>query len=259
MTDNVRPTIELFNKGIPLTTTIYSLFSEEIYKCIEATNLNTTLLWSQDNNFERKQDESYMIYLQKYKEWTKEVVNGLEGYTHQYFSNGSSEGISKALTRIKNEVGSNKEAVLHVFEGEYEGAIHYAKCNGFTVKKHPRPEGASFRNVIGECHPNEYWYISQPSGLDGNIWPFYDDFLEQASQAGQKFIIDLAYLGTVAKDYHINVFHPNIDTVVGSLSKLGPYYERIGFCFSKVENNLLTGNKWFKNLHVNRRCFRNYG
>ncbi len=62
-------------------------------------------------------------------------------------------------------------------------------------------------------------------------------------------MLDLSYVGCVARDYHISANYPNVAAIFLSLSKpAGVYYHRIGGMFSRQEFLGLFGNKWFKNV-----------
>jgi hypothetical protein len=64
-----------------------------------------------------------------------------------------------------------------------------------------------------------------------------------------EIIPDLTYVGSVARDFKVNVNSPNIPAVVMSQSKpLGGYYHRVGGVLSKKPYGTLFGNVWFKNL-----------
>jgi hypothetical protein len=105
--------------------------------------------------------------------------------------------------------------------------------------------------MIGKIGPHDQIYLSQPSAIDGNVWPDCDSFLEtlHKAQPQAQVILDLTYVGAVAKPYHINVNHPNVAMSVFSLSKpMGVYYHRIGGIFSRNEMPGLYGNMWFKNI-----------
>lgn len=248
VTDNVAPTIKLFKKKHPLTPTIYSLFTPEVARCIRKVNQSEAAIALQDNNAERKQDEIDKVALKEYIAWTKSVLTGLDKYPYQYFTSGSGEGILKSIATMFT---TTEPKVLHVFEGEYEGAQAFSKALNIDIKKHPRPKD---QNELGAMfQENNFiqskWYISQPSGIDGNVWDLFTAFINKLEQNNGKIIVDLAYVGTVAKNYHIPLTSPAISSVVASFSKLGPYYERIGFCYSREQNPLLFGNKWFKNIH----------
>jgi len=94
--------------------------------------------------------------------------------------------------------------------------------------------------------------LSQPSAIDGNLWSAYDDFLRHMAEHHPQveIMLDLCYVGLVARDYAIDIGYPNITRLFFSLSKIfGVYYHRMGGVFSKREIPGLYGNMWFKNLH----------
>ncbi|HYD17951.1 MAG TPA: hypothetical protein VEF76_05700, partial [Patescibacteria group bacterium] len=60
---------------------------------------------------------------------------------------------------------------------------------------------------------------------------------------------DLTYVGSVAREFTVEAFAPNIRSIFFSLSKpMGVYYHRVGGLLSRAAYPGLFGNKWFKNL-----------
>jgi hypothetical protein len=242
ITPQVKPAIKLLYNGI--SQTIYSYFSPEIENaCKKAANklLDHKL---HNNAYERVQDVIHEETLRDYVNFVYPIVRGLDTYAHRYPSNGSSEGLQTTIAYFKSEY---PQAKLHVFRGEYEGAIHYGNSMKYELVKHDR-EQRDFDEIFKRCQPNDLFYISQPSGLDGNCWERFPDFIKAAEKVKVKVIVDLAYVGTVAKQYSVDVSSEAIIAVVSSLSKMGPYYKRMGYAFTRFVHPLLTGNKWFKNI-----------
>jgi len=122
--------------------------------------------------------------------------------------------------------------------------------HGVKVISHDRENFAeSLSQKFGQ---NEYFYLSAPSGIDGNIWPEYETFLRclELNYPDCHLMIDLAYLNTTFKLPEIRTDSPVIKGIFISMSKSfpGTYYDRIGGLLSKHEFPGLFGNKWFKNL-----------
>ncbi len=68
-------------------------------------------------------------------------------------------------------------------------------------------------------------------------------------QPSAEVMLDLSYVGCVARDFHIDATSPNVQAIFFSLSKpAGVYYHRIGGMLSRKEYLGLFGNKWFKNI-----------
>ena len=58
---------------------------------------------------------------------------------------------------------------------------------------------------------------------------------------------DLTYVGSVAREFRIELAPPNIPAFVISRSKpFGGYYHRVGGVFARREYPSLFGNKWFR-------------
>jgi|GEM_PF-1885129 len=254
--------LDLLATGI--TTTVYALPYPETEKL-------TTQFWLNEDLFNtlfaaaytRRQDQAHVPFVTAYLSWSAEVVKGLNDFEYAYISNGSSEAIKDTVAQIAKKRASTLELQIqalqegkelpplpriHVFEGEYEGISAYASAHGVELVKHPRGKETILK-LPTLTNQGDYFYISQPSAIDGNLWTDYDLFMQKSKSADIKVLVDLAYVGVVANPYHIDVSHSHIESVFYSLSKsFGAYYQRIGGVFTRKENPLLFGNKWFKNL-----------
>lgn len=197
----------------------------------------------------RAQDMEHVPYFERWFEWSKPVVSIDEReFPYRYPTAGASEGIFKLMAEeaVKSRSAGMNPAI-HVFEGEYEGFGAYARANGMRVFHHPR----SAWRTLDLREPGQFW-ISQPSAIDGAVWPHFDEFcrLQQERNAGLIEIVpDLSYVGAVAREYHVDLRHPNIRSVVISSSKpFGGYYHRCGGVLAKRERPSLFANVWFKNI-----------
>ena len=198
----------------------------------------------------QKQDVIHEEFFGKWKAWTEPIVQfDASGFPFSYPTAGASEALREAIHDYA--VRSRKEHFvpkIHVFNGEYEGFAAYATAAGIEVQSHDRKDWQKAFDSIGE---KEQFYISQPSGIDGLVWNDFDCFaLElQSRKPTTELMLDLSYVGCVAKDFSVNADHPNISAVFLSLSKpAGVYYHRIGGMYSRKEYLGLFGNRWFKNL-----------
>lgn len=192
-----------------------------------------------DNNYLGSQVGKEKEFFDQWVNWSKEILSGVDQFQYRYVGNGSSEGIRELIYQEHNQ-----KRILHFFKGEYEGFKAYAEACGMTYKEHNRND---FKNI--KLSNNDTFILSHPSSIDGNIWEDFDLFAQQLNLTNTKLLVDLCYVGTVAKDYHINLGHPNIESVIMSLSKVyGVYFHRIGGIVSKKEQKGLIGNQWFKNM-----------
>ena len=251
------PTIELLRQA-GITPTVYSVpfpesreITEEVWKRVGAYHA----LYGKP--YLRGQDQVHKAMLAEYLRWASPVVVGLESYPFPYASNGSSEAIKDALSYFVKT--RHPELTLHLFDGEYEGVNAYANALGIPIRYHDRDD---LEAAIAKAKKGDFFYISHPSALDGNLWPDYDHFMQRTREAGLQVMVDLAYVGCVDRDYTIDVSHPHIQAVFFSLSKsFGVYYQRIGGAFFREANPLLTGNIWFKHVlsqTVGTELLRNY-
>ena len=198
----------------------------------------------------QKQDAIHEGFFCKWKSWTAQVVQfDSKGFPFSYPTAGASEALREAIhaygARSRKERFDPK---IHVFDGEYEGFAAYASAAGIVVQSHGRSDWLKAVDAIGN---RDQFYISQPSGVDGIVWDEFDSFaLAMHRKApSAELMLDLSYVGCVAKEFVVNADHPNIGAIFLSLSKpAGVYYHRIGGMVSRKEYPGLFGNKWFKNL-----------
>ena len=139
---------------------------------------------------------------------------------------------------------------VHVFAGEYEGYKAYAEACGIAVIEHPR----SHWQAVARTLPDDALFcLSQPSAIDGNVWPHANDFLALARRSAERprVLLDVAYVGSIAEApaARIAADSPAVQALAFSLSKpFGVYYDRIGGMLCRDAMPSLFGNQWFKNL-----------
>jgi hypothetical protein len=201
-----------------------------------------------------RQDSVDSQFFEAWRNWSRDAVTIPEElWRHTYPTAGASEGLRQLINDYGQKARHDKfEPCIHVFDGEYEGFSAYAAAANIRVVRHDRN---MWRDLVTAIGPNDQVYISQPSAIDGNIWEEFDEFTSSLSreQPTAKVILDLTYVGSVARKFHINADHDNIPAVVFSLSKpFGVYYHRIGGLLSRDEMPSLIGNKWFKNIQAIR-------
>jgi histidinol-phosphate/aromatic aminotransferase/cobyric acid decarboxylase-like protein len=244
----VAKTREMIERGI--TATVYALPTEEaravsrdVYRALET---EAGYFSTFGEPYTRKQDPVHLAFLDAYREWSAPIVRGLDGFSHAYPSNGSSEAIKDAIAFFLKT--KSPGARLHVFRGEYEGASALARGHAIEVVEHERSD-AGIDGLFLDAGPHDYFFLSQPSSLDGNVWGGYEAFVRRARDEQLSLLIDLCYVGCVDEDFSVDVSAPNICAVFFALSKsFGVYYQRIGGGFFRESIPSLEGNRWFKNL-----------
>lgn len=197
-----------------------------------------------------RQDQIDQHFFEAWREWSAPVVTlNDEQWKYTYPTAGASEGLRECINQYSIRARlENFQPTIHVFEGEYEGFTAYAQAAGVPIIRHDRNEWHKALTAIG---PYDQFYISQPSAIDGNVWEGFDAFAQALNhlQPTAQLMLDLTYVGSVAKEFHICADHPNIPVVFFSLSKpFGVYYHRIGGLLSRNPIDSLIGNKWFKNI-----------
>lgn len=198
----------------------------------------------------QKQDAMHQKYFDTWLEWSSPIVNlPKDDFGYRFPTAGASEGIYKVMAEFSARKNADKkDHAIHVFEGEYEGFRAFAEALEIPVIFHDRAEWESVADQIG---PHDQFWISQPSAIDGNVWPHFEELTAaiQDKQPSAQVVPDLTYVGNVAREFSIDVDFPNIRSVIMSQSKpCGGYYHRIGGVLSRDESPSLFGNVWFKNL-----------
>lgn len=198
----------------------------------------------------QKQDEMHEAYFKKWFEWSAPVVTiNKDDFPHQYPTAGASEGIFKLMAEYAAKYsGSSLKPTIHVFEGEYEGFPAFADSLNLNVMRHKRED---WKNIANKIDKGEQFWISQPSAINGMVWENFDAFVTLINEKNPsaEIVPDLTYVGSVARNFNIDLTSPNIKSVIFSHSKpFGLYYHRVGGVISKENKPSLFGNKWFKNL-----------
>ena len=199
----------------------------------------------------QKQDAMHHEYFERWIAWSAPVVAfDAAAFPYRYPTAGASEGIFKLMAEYAGEChAKGVAAAIHMFEGDYEGFPAFAAALGLPVVRHPR---SAWREVAAAAVPDHaHYWISQPSAIDGAVWPHFEEFAAalHAARPTAELVPDLTYVGSVARDYRIALAAPNIASSVFSHSKpFGGYYHRVGGVFAKRERPSLFGNRWFKNL-----------
>lgn len=198
----------------------------------------------------QKQDPAHQIFFETWKKWNSSIVSAdWDQFPYMYPTGGASEGLRDAIQTYGAKARvEGFEPTIHVFNGEYEGFTAYANAAGIPIQVHDR---TNWQDALDKIGPNDQFYLSQPSAIDGNVWEDYDAFAFALNemQPRAQLMLDLTYVGCVAKEFHVKADYPNIPVVFFSLSKpAGAYYHRIGGFLSREPYDGLFGNMWFKNL-----------
>ena len=204
-----------------------------------------------------KQDHLHNDFFDKWHEWSSPVVDlDYDAYPYRYPTAGASEALRHIIYdhAIKSRmIDETRPSPIHVFFGEYEGYKAYAEAVGIEVIEHDRDDWAT---IYKEVSVTDLFIVSQPSAIDGNVWPHFNEFVatfgDTWNEEFRPLVIDVTYVGAVPESSikaRFNLNHDAIRCVVFSLSKpFGVYYDRIGGVWCRDEDMGLFGNKWFKNL-----------
>ena len=231
--------------------TIYSLVMPESEAALSTLVIDEQgLLDRYREPWTQKQDAMHEAYFNTWLKWSSPIVSfDASAFPFRYPTAGASEGIFKLMAEYLARMrDAGNEPSIHIFEGEYEGFPAYADALKIRCVRHNRSD---WQKVVETIDRGGLFWISQPSAIDGQVWPHFDSFVEllAAERPDVAVIPDLTYVGAVAREFHVALDSPNIPAFVISHSKpFGGYYHRVGGVFARVECPSLFGNKWFKNL-----------
>ena len=199
-----------------------------------------------------KQFASHEAFIERWMSWAAPVVAiDAAGFPWRYPTAGGSEALFHVIAAYGNRARTEKfNPAVHVFAGEYEGYKAYAEACGIAVIEHSRAEW----QTVGRALPTDALFcLSQPSAIDGNVWPHANDFLALLAAATEKprVLLDVTYVGSIteAPAARFAADSPAVQALAFSLSKpFGVYYDRIGGVLCRKAMPSLFGNQWFKNL-----------
>lgn len=239
----------------PLSTTVYSVVwpaTEALVRRCLSEEIDAMLNAHRDAQL-KHQDPLHEGFFQAWQRFAASAVQWEPAqFPETYPTNGSSEAIREIIHEA-----AWKDEDLVVFDGDYEGYEAIAAGQNTTVHRVNRDQ---WREVMRDWsegkapwgHRKVQWWVSQPSAIDGNAWPEFQDWLQATDlfRTRGRIWIDLTYVGRARLSQPIDLqFRPAVAGFVFSLSKvMGAYYRRIGGCWSRDTLPSLWGNRWFKNL-----------
>ena len=191
-----------------------------------------------------KQDAYHRDFFQTWFEWSAPLIDLDQAiWAFQYPTAGASEPLRHLIYDLAAR--THGRGRVHGFAGEYEGYKAMAENSGLAYVEHERD---AYLTV--ELDEDDLFFISQPSAIDGNVWPQFNDFVE--AMPDNSIVADITYVGAIPKNAakeKFNLNSPSIRNIVFSLSKpFGVYYDRIGGMLARSEDAGMFGSKWFKNL-----------
>jgi hypothetical protein len=199
-----------------------------------------------------KQFAAHEAFLERWMAWAAPVVAiDAAAFPWRYPTAGGSEALFHVIAAYGYRArGQSFHPEVHIFAGEYEGYKAYAEACGIAVVEHARADW----EAVGRSLPvTALFCLSQPSAIDGNVWPEANAFCALlAAGAGQpRLLLDVTYVGAIAEPPAARIAgdSPAVLAIVFSLSKpFGVYYDRIGGILCRDSMPSLFGNQWFKNL-----------
>jgi len=199
-----------------------------------------------------KQYACHEAFIERWMAWATPVVAiDAAGFSWRYPTAGGSEALFHVIAAYGNRARNERfDPEVHVFAGEYEGYKAYAEACGIAVTEHRR---ADWQTVGRTLPATALFCLSQPSAIDGNVWPHANAFLSLLAAASDRprVLLDVTYVGSIAEapSARIAADSPAVQALAFSLSKpFGVYYDRIGGILCREAMPSLFGNQWFKNL-----------
>jgi histidinol-phosphate/aromatic aminotransferase/cobyric acid decarboxylase-like protein len=227
--------------------TVYGVYYPETRRVVDALWESRPHGWY-EKNYTGKQDTMHRACMQQWRAWVGAAGVKLgTGFAEEYPTAGANEAIHALLA----QEAAFKRPRIHVFAGEYEGYTHVASALGLEVVAHPRDRELYRGSISEKARAGDAFWISQPSAIDGNLWPGFGELVSWMPEGapGVKLVVDLTYVGAVARETPIDLDHEHVAAVIWSLSKpFGVYYHRVGGLVSRAEVPTLRGHHWFKNL-----------
>jgi hypothetical protein len=180
-----------------------------------------------------KQFISHEVFMERWTAWAAPLVAMGSALRCRYPTSGASEALFHVISGYGNRARNERFVPeLHVFAGEYEGYRAYAEACGITVIEHAR---VNWEVAARQLPRTALFCLSQPSAIDGNLWPHANAFLAALATCDRaRLVLDLTYVGAIAHDpgERIAADGAALQAVVFSLSKpFGVYYDRIGGIF----------------------------
>jgi hypothetical protein len=199
-----------------------------------------------------KQLELHQIFFETWLKWSAPMIECDPGaFPFRYPTAGASEALYHLIADYGNQARVHGfQPSVHIFYGDYEGYKAYAEACGVRIVHHARKDWRSAADAVAE---HELTFFSQPSAIDGDIWPDANAFLLRLAGRSERAraVVDFTYVGATAHPpaERFAAGLPSVKAFVLSLSKpFGAYYDRIGGVFCRTEDLGLFGNQWFKNL-----------
>ena len=147
-----------------------------------------------------KQFASHEAFIERWMAWAAAVVAiDAAGFPWRYPTAGGSEALFHVIAAYGNRARSEKfDPQVHVFAGEYEGYRAYAEACGINVVEHAR---ADWEAVARSVPATALFCLSQPSAIDGNVWPQANAFLAllAAGTDRPRVLLDVTYVGSIAE------------------------------------------------------------
>ncbi len=226
-----------------LSRTVYSCYYPETQAVVDELWTSKPHALYQEAYMHRNQD-LHLEFASDWVAWSSPLVQ-IDRLEHKHFypSQGSSEAIRDLISQIAVARGR-----VHIFSGEYEGYRAYAEAFKVPVIQHQRE---NYQTTLKDVHRGDFFFISEPSSLDGCCWREFPDFIRYLENTcpNIQIAVDLCYIGTTTEGPLRTLESPLIHSIFFSLSKsFGVYYHRIGGVFSREAQPSLEGNNYFRNL-----------
>src|SRR5262245_36347134 len=161
-------------EAIGVSKTIYGYLYPEVEEVMARTFRDPALIEIQRRGYTQRQDSMGQSFLDTYTAWTRDVLDiDAERFRFVYPSAGSEEAIRESIAVQATSNRASGKTTLHMFDGDYEGYVAYAKAHGVNILLHERD---GYTESLRSVEAGDTFYISQPSAIDGNLWSGYAQF-----------------------------------------------------------------------------------
>src|SRR4051794_32257499 len=231
--------------AIGVSRTVYGYLYPEVEEVMARTFRDPKLIEIQRRGYTQRQDPMGQSFIDTYTGWTRDILNiDADRFRFVYPSAGSAEAIRESIAVQATGNRARDKTTLHMFDGDYEGYVAYARAHGVTIALHERDGYTESLRTVG---PGDTFYISQPSAIDGNLWGGHARFMAglDPPQPTPAVCVDLASLAPLGKgNAGIAPHFKNTGGLFFTLSKpFGFFSHRMGALFSDGEGPSLYANR----------------
>ncbi len=124
-------------EALGISKTVYGYLYPEVEDVMVRTFHDPNLIEIQRRGYTQRQDSMGQSFLDTYMTWTRDILNiDAERFRFVYPSAGSAEAIRESIAVQSTSNRAREQTTLHMFDGDYEGYVAYAKAHGVKIMLH---------------------------------------------------------------------------------------------------------------------------